>query len=286
MNSEGHQVNSAGQYLNRWSVDLNTSTVNQNALVPIQINQQTFNPQSTPEETLLANLPGTPIAGTVDPVTSLVGPPLSSQISIYDALRTAHPVTLNCTQKAPNDRNVQISMPDPTTPATPLFFGTANMKFGSLAGKSPVVPKATICSVLPATRTTPDPSSISSPTGLRAAGQLASRQFTANCGSTAQSINQTATLNLGTYGSAAGVTQYAGTAYNLWGFTQDGVVPYDFLEVTDQKNGNVIINYNNGQTRTIVRIPLVTTDKLSPPHRPTARRSRRQRAAPMVREIL
>jgi flagellar hook protein FlgE len=262
MNSEGYLVNSAGQYLNGWSVDPTTSVVNQNALVPIQINQQTFNPQPTREVTLSANLPATPTAGTagtINPVTNVAGPPLSSQITVYDALGTAHPVTLNWTQKAQNDWNVQISVPNPDpTITTPVYVGTAEVQFGLLAGNNPAVPEGTIGSVVAGTSTAADVSPITNPTGLGTAGQLASLQFTANFGSTAQPSNQTITLNLGTYGSSAGVTQYAGTAYNLLGLTQDGVAPGSFSGVTTQANGNVIVNYNNGQTRTIAQIPLVT----------------------------
>ena len=47
-------------------------------------------------------------------------------------------------------------------------------------------------------------------------------------------------------------------AYSLLGLTQDGVPPGSFSGVTTQANGNVIVNYNNGQTRTIAQIPLVT----------------------------
>ena len=47
-------------------------------------------------------------------------------------------------------------------------------------------------------------------------------------------------------------------AYNLLGLTQDGVPPGSFSGVTMQANGAVIVNYNNGQTRTIAQIPIVT----------------------------
>jgi flagellar hook protein FlgE len=82
----------------------------------------------------------------------------------------------------------------------------------------------------------------------------ATLSFTTNFGSGNQTIN----LNLGSYGSTNGVTQFAGSAYSLLGLTQDGVAPGSFSGVTTQDNGNVIVNYNNGQTRTIAQIPLVT----------------------------
>jgi flagellar hook protein FlgE len=79
-------------------------------------------------------------------------------------------------------------------------------------------------------------------------------QFTTNFGSG----NQAITLNLGTYGGTNGVTQFAGSTYSLLGLTQDGVAPGSFSGVTTQENGNVVVNYNNGQTRTVAQIPVVT----------------------------
>ena len=82
----------------------------------------------------------------------------------------------------------------------------------------------------------------------------ASLALTPTFNGTAQPI----TLNLGTYGGTAGVTQFAGNSYSLLGLTQDGVPPGSFSGLTTQANGDVIVNYNNGQTRTVGQIPLVT----------------------------
>jgi flagellar hook protein FlgE len=78
--------------------------------------------------------------------------------------------------------------------------------------------------------------------------------MTMDFGSGPQIIN----LNLGTYGGSTGLTQYAGTTYNLEGINQDGVPPGSYAGVTTQANGDVVINYNNGQTKTIAQVPLVT----------------------------
>ena len=84
--------------------------------------------------------------------------------------------------------------------------------------------------------------------------RAAGLSFTTNFGSGNQTIN----LNLGSYGGTTGVTQFAGSAYSLLGLTQDGVAPGSFSGVTTQANGNIIVNYNNGQTQTIAQVPLVT----------------------------
>lgn len=240
MNATGYLVNSAGEYLNGWSVNPATNVVNQNALVPIQVNQSTYNPVATSNVTLAANLPATPAAGTATAAS-----PLSSQISVYDALGTAHTVTLNWTQNAANDWSVQVNVPDSTTGTTDA--GAAGVQFGLLSGNP--VPEGTIGQV--ATSTT-DPGTVT--TAGFTAGQATTLKFTTDFGSGSQTIQ----LNLGNYGGTTGVTQYAGTAYSLLGLTQDGVPPGSFSGVTTQANGEVIVNYNNGQSRTIARVPLVT----------------------------
>jgi len=78
--------------------------------------------------------------------------------------------------------------------------------------------------------------------------------FTTDFGSGAQSI----TINLGTFGQTNGVTQYAGTQYDLRGLTQNGVPPGAYSSVTTQANGNIVVNYDNGQSRTIAQVPVIT----------------------------
>lgn len=240
MNASGYLVNSAGQYLNGWAVNSATGAADQNALVPIQVSQSTYNPVATSNVALAANLPATPTAGT-----ATAAAPLSSQITVYDALGTAHTVTLNWSQNASNDWNVQVSVPDSTTGTTDA--GTADVQFGALSGNA--VPEGTIGQVAVSPT---DPGTVAS--GGYVAGQPATLQFTTDFGSGTQTIQ----LNLGDYGGTAGVTQYAGSAYSLLGLTQNGVPPGSFSGVSTQANGNVVVNYNNGQTRTIAQIPLVT----------------------------
>jgi flagellar hook protein FlgE len=240
MNATGYLVNSSGEYLNGWTVDPASKAINQNALVPIQISQSTYNPVATSNVTLSANLPATPTSGTATATS-----PLSSQITVYDALGTAHTVNLNWTQTAANAWSVQIGVPDSTTGSTDA--GAADVGFG--AGSGNAVPSGTIGQVAVSAT---DPGTVT--TGGYVAGQPATLQFTTNFGSG----NQTIALNLGQYGGTSGVTQYAGSAYSLLGLTQDGVPPGSFSGVTLQATGDVVVNYNNGQSRTIARVPLIT----------------------------
>ena len=94
-NKQGYLVNSAGLYLNGWAVNPATGAVNQNVLSPIQVTQTIFNPVATSAVQLTANLPATPAAGTATPAS-----PISSDINVYDALGTVHPMTLDWVRNA------------------------------------------------------------------------------------------------------------------------------------------------------------------------------------------
>ena len=140
LNNQGFMVNSAGQFLNGWIADPVTGVINQNALVPIQVSQTALNPVATSNVDLSANLPATPAAGT-----ATLASPISSDITVYDSLGTAHSVTLGWSQSRPqrqsipNDWTVTITAPDAATPAV----GTADVQFGNITSGNPV-PAGTI----------------------------------------------------------------------------------------------------------------------------------------------
>jgi flagellar hook protein FlgE len=231
LNKSGYMVNSAGEYLNGWSVNSTTGVVNRNAVAPIQVNQTVFNPVATSKVSLSANLPATPTAGSA----------VSSQVDVYDGLGTAHTVTLNWAQNATNDWTVSVNVPDDTTAAA---RGTADVQFGSTSGNA--VADGTVGALSLAT------GSITAAT--YAASASADLTFTVNFGQGVQTI----ALNLGNFGSSAGLTQYAGTSYSLRGLSQDGVPPGSFSSISTSTSGDLSVNYDNGQSRVIARVPVVT----------------------------
>ena len=233
VNNGGYLVNTAGLFLNGWQVDPSSGIVNQNALSPIRVSQTVFNPVATSTVLLSANLPATPATGT-----GTAAAPISSDINVYDSLGTVHSVTLNWVQNATNDWTVSINAPS----LTPSSLGSAEVTFGSTSGNP--VPSGTIGQIANVTGTAVSPG--------YASGKPAELTFTANFGSGTQTIS----LNMGTYGLTDGVTQYAGTAFSLGGLTQNGVPPGSFSSVATQGDGSVIVNYNNGQSRTIAQIPI------------------------------
>jgi flagellar hook protein FlgE len=76
---------------------------------------------------------------------------------------------------------------------------------------------------------------------------------------------QTVRLFLGGFGLADGVTQFAGSDYAVRSLEQNGVPQGSFSSLAIRESGDVVINYDNGQSRVINRIPVVTfneADKL------------------------
>ena len=205
--------------------------MNTNSLAPIQVTQTIYNPVPTSTISLSANLPATPSSTT----------PVSSQVTVYDALGTPHTVTLNWTQNSTNDWTASINAPDDiSTPAE----GTADVQFGATSGNG--VAAGTVGALGTATGNVT--------TTSYAAGGAANISFTANFGQGPQQI----TLNLGNFGASTGLTQYAGSTYTLNGISQDGVPPGSYSSITSAASGDISVNYSNGQSRVIAQVPVVT----------------------------
>ncbi len=232
MDRNGYLVNSAGDYLNGWSADTVTTAINRSTVAPIRVTQTVYNPQPTSEVTLSANLPATP--ANANPVTA--------QINVFDALGNSHTVTLSWTRTAANDWTVALNVPDDVNaPAR----GTARVAFGPTTSGN-AVPQGTV-------------GLIGNPTGSVTASAFtanspAKLSFDVDFGNGVQSIS----LNLGTYGQSGGVTQYSGTDFSLRGINQNGVPPGSFSGISTTQAGDIQVTYDNGQSRTIARVPVVT----------------------------
>lgn len=232
MDRNGYLVNSAGDYLNGWSADTVTSKIDRSAVAPIRVTQTVYNPQPTSEVTLSANLPATP--ANANPVTA--------QINVFDALGDAHTVTLAWTRTAANDWTVAVNVPDDIIAPD---RGTARVAFGPTASGN-AVPQGTV-------------GLVGNPTGSVTASAFtadspATLSFDVNFGNGVQAIK----LNLGTYGQSGGVTQYSGTDFSLRGINQNGVPPGSFSGISTTQAGDIQVTYDNGQSRTIARVPVVT----------------------------
>lgn len=86
------------------------------------------------------------------------------------------------------------------------------------------------------------------------AGDAATLTFTVNYGFG----NQTVNLNLGKFQRQGGLSQYAGNTMTVGTFVQDGAGRGQFKEVVFGDSGNVLVNYDNGRSKVIARVPIVT----------------------------
>jgi len=127
-----------------------------------------------------------------------------------------------------------------------LTPGYARLQFG---GTDPItgetVPAGTIRAI---DMNAPDGSSSAS--ASQSAGETAMVTFNVDFGSGAQEI----TLNLGEFRSATGVTQFAGEKVSVSGVQQNGSARGQFENVEVDKSGNVVVNFNNGRSRTVAQI--------------------------------
>jgi flagellar hook protein FlgE len=230
MNSGGYLVNSAGEYLNGWLAS-STGALDKTNIAPIQISQTIDQPVSTANVTLSANLPpgGNPSTTTVG-----LQNPVTSNVSVYDAQGQSHQLTLSFTSAGANSNAWTLTVADDAG----ATIGTGTMTFAA---------NGTLASLTQGANT-------QSTAGSAATLALTTNYAAAGAAGTTQSIN----LNLGNIGGTDGLTQFAGTSYALRGISQDGVPPGSFSSVTMETSGNVIVNYNNGQSRTIAQVPLVT----------------------------
>jgi flagellar hook protein FlgE len=230
MNKDGYLVNGQGYYLQGWSTDA-AGTPDRSTIQPLRVDQSVYNPVPTGNVNLSANLPADNTAT-----------PVSAQVQVYDSLGRLHSADMTWTNTGTNRWQLSMSIPDDTT--TPAV-GTRSIEvnFGNAAGAT--TPAGTIGSFGTAANLT---GTAASP------GDPATVSFTADFGQG----NQTIKLNLGNFNQAPGVTQYSGQDYTLRDISQDGVPLGSFSAVSLSDSGDLTVNYDNGQARTIGRVPLTT----------------------------
>ena len=241
-NDEGYMVNGSGYVLQGWPVT--DGVVDKTQLTPIRIEEDVF----TPTPTQVLNFGGNLAAGGT---TSQ-----SASIQVIDSLGRSRAITLTFTPSAATTDNtwtLSFGAPD----ATPASLGSIDIQFGQdPTGTTNDQADGTLAQFINAS---------TGVTGSTAAtGSPATVSFSANFGQGAQSM----VLELGNFGVAGGLTQFASTSssgLSVNSFEQDGIPIGAFSSVTTQKNGDVRINYDNGQSRVVARVPVTVfkdADKL------------------------
>ncbi|PGH56614.1 flagellar hook protein [Azospirillum palustre] len=88
----------------------------------------------------------------------------------------------------------------------------------------------------------------------QSAGSDANVTFTVDYGFGPQQI----TLNLGKYQKPGGLTQYAGEEINVTQLVQNGAPRGQFKDVVFGDNGTVMVNYDNGRSKMVAKVPIIT----------------------------
>lgn len=229
MDRDGYLVNGSDYYLQGWPVD-SSGNVDRTTLSPVRVSQQVFNPIATSNVEISANLPAIDPPATPGDAKSF-----STQVQVYDQLGKRHALTLTFSQTPgsagpppvagpANSWQMAIS-PDPSTGpvSIPITFG----------------PNGTIDSFNGVTGTANTPVQL---------------PFDMDFGQGVQTIN----LDMGRFGIAQGITQQAGTDFALRTLHQNGVPPGSYSGLAIRENGDIAVNYDNGESRVIARVPLVS----------------------------
>ena len=250
MDRDGYLVNGAGYYLEGWRMQ-QSGQPDRTSLDPIRISQLVYNPVPTSRIDLAANLPtNAPMAASV-PAAAPWAPaeaPVSSIIQVFDALGNQRQVSLDWWRLDVDTWRLRINPAgDTLNPADERFV---DIDFGGqiAAGPPPVnAPAGTVSAITSLANVTgpaPAPALVGDPANL---------SFTADYGFGPQSI----ALRFGGFGQPTGLTMFSATEYSVRDLSQDGVPPGAFSGVTVRENGDVAVNYDNGQTRIVARVPVV-----------------------------
>lgn len=229
--SEGYLVNGSGYALQGWPVV--DGEVDKTRLTPIQVQEDLFTPTPTENLSFVGNLAA---SGT---------DPQSTSIQVIDSLGQRRTLSLTFTPTASTTDNTWTLSINAPGLATPLI-GTINILFGKDGATDQ--PDGTLAQITGGT------GGVTGSDGVQ--GTPATVSFDANFGQGVQPL----VLNLGQFGVAGGLTQFGSptgsNGLSVNSFEQDGIPIGSFSSVTTQKNGDVRINYDNGQSRIVARVPM------------------------------
>jgi flagellar hook protein FlgE len=234
-NKDGYLVNTSGYYLLGYSIATD-GTVNSSTAAPIQISALLDNPVATSTVTYSANLP----ASAATTYTST-----SSSVQVYDALGSTHQMSLTWTKTGTNNWSVSIDVAQGVNSTTD-YTATVPVTFNSSTNIGTISGLGTSSSSGAAGTYSVDSSATS-------AGVSFSLSFPG-------AGTQTVDLNLGTYNSATGVTQFSNTSsvVSVSSFQQNGLGAGSFSSIGINSSGTVSINYTNGSVRQIYQIPVAS----------------------------
>lgn len=248
LDRDGYMVNSAGYALRGWMAGAG-GTPDQTQFQAIRVDRGVAQPQPTQQVTLSANLPSQPSAGAA----------MSTTTDVFDSLGNRRPLTLSWQQdttaldaaEGPDANRWKLTVTSSDLPAGAPPLGTFYMLFNG----TPQAAGDPLAGTLRAIAT--DPAALYDADGKPvspAPGGPASVSLGADFGAGPQALS----LGFGSFGSSGGLTQFAGSEYALRSIAQDGAPAGAFASLSIRDTGEVVANYDNGQSRVIARVPVVT----------------------------
>lgn len=227
----GYLVNGSGDVLQGWQTDA-AGTPDRATLAPIVVDRSPLAAEPTSRIGLSANLPSTAAPGTT----------ATTQAQAFDALGALQNLDLVWTKgAAANSWTLDVSLPGAAGGAA-TSLGQFTVLFGANGA-----PAGTIGEIQDATGAALSTYTAGAPTA-------ATLSFNAGTGG----ATQTVALDLGMLGGTAGVTQFAGNAYELRSLTRDGAAAAGFMGVAVREDGRVVATYDDGRSRTVGQVPVVT----------------------------
>lgn len=250
LDREGYLVNSAGFFLNGWPVtDPANLAVNPNA-EPIQINRLSDTPAQTTYLKYRANLPAN--ANVLDD-TNTATPDIEyspSQMRVYDPLGNER------------DLMVQWIKEDPSIPGNEnLWRVEVSVAGGDLTGTAGGTDGITrYVRFHPSNAGSATPGTVewidADPAGPGVPPNSGTPAGIPLSITEADGSSWDFDLRFGEHGQLGGLTQYASQGIELSRTEQDGVPLGSLEKVTVDANGFVILNYNNGRSLPVYKIPV------------------------------
>jgi len=240
--ANGDLRNSAGYYLLGWQLEPNGEVPSdRNDLTPINVNSLSGKADPTTSITFAANLQSSTAVDSTytagDITSGTAQPDFQRTVNIYDSQGGSQPLQVSFVKTGANQWAYEVSYQGDSsniTGANPI--ATGNISFntdGTLAG---------ITDTTGGTSTPLTSGTISIGIPWSASSGLAA---------------QTVSLNMGTFGSSDGVTQFDNPS-SLISSSVDGALFGSLSGVSIDNNGYVTAQFSNGLTQKIYKLPLAT----------------------------
>lgn len=228
LDRDGYVINSSGYVLRGWETTA-AGVPDRSAVTEIRINRGLSPADPSENISLVASLPKTIPAGVTE---------FASNVAVYDALGIERQLRLTWSQTTAQASagRWQLNLTAPELTGAAADLGSVELEFGVSTLNALDNENGTVAIVPPG------------------ANGTAAITFAADFGVGAQTMR----LNLGAFGSLMGITVSGDPEYRVQSLTQDGAGASPFSFLSFNEGGDVIANYENGNSRTVARIPVVT----------------------------